>query len=343
MGARAGLTILLTSGAVMTQRGASWPSRRGRSWSGPGAAAGHLIAGVELTIAEHGALDLPRAATLHRPDPATARTDQAMHSENFPVALAVLPRALRTDLTAVYRYARHVDDLGDEAIGDRVAALHDVAADVHRLYAGATPHDPVVRGLARTVADRRLPMAPLLQLVEANLVDQQVTRYATFDALLGYCRLSADPVGRIVLHLFDRATADRVVLSDRICTGLQLVEHWQDVAEDHRRGRVYLPQEDLRRFGVSEADLSGDHASPALQALLAYETGRSLAWLNSGAVLVSTLHGWARLAVSGYVAGGRAAGAELRRAGYDPLARVPKPNGRDMARAWLSALVSRPG
>ena len=265
--------------------------------------------------------------------------------ENFPVALRCLPRDARRDLEALYTYARYVDDLGDAFAGDRTAALHVVTEDVHRLYDGLTPQLPAVAGLAGLVGDRGVPRDPFLALVEANLVDQEVTRYETFEDLLGYCTLSANPVGAVVLHVFGYADADRIALSDRVCTGLQLLEHWQDVAEDHRAGRVYLPQEDLRRFEVSEGMLDADSASasPALRALLRFETDRALAWLNSGSFLVSTLHGWARLAVSGYVAGGRAAAAALRDADHDSLSSVPKPCTTGVLGAWLGGLVRRPG
>lgn len=272
------------------------------------------------------------------PDPA-----EAMRGENFPVALGVLPARVRRHLVALYRYARYVDDLGDEAPGDREPRLRAVAADVHRLYAGRPLTDPVIQDLGPTVQACRIPMDPLLRLVEANLVDQRVVRYASFDALLDYCRLSANPVGQMVLHVFGRATPDRVELSDRVCTGLQLLEHWQDVGEDYGNGRVYLPHDDLRRFRVPESDLGLARATPALRALLAFETDRALAWVDAGAPLVSTLRGWARLAVSGYVAGGRAAAAELRRHDHDSLSAGCKPNARGIGAAWLAATVRWPG
>lgn len=269
-------------------------------------------------------------------------TRAAMRGENFPVALGVLPARLRSSLVAAYRYARYVDDLGDEAPGDRASALREVAAQVRSLYAGAGTTDAVVAGLQQFVADTPVPPDAWLRLIEANIVDQSVLRYESFESLLGYCRLSAAPVGEIVLHLFDRATPERIALSDRICTALQLLEHWQDVSEDYAAGRVYLPQEDLRYFGVPESDLGAAMASRPLRALIAFETDRALAWLDAGAPLVSTLHGWSRLAVAGYVAGGRAAARLLRVSGHDPmLARKPKP--RDVAAAWCAALVRWPG
>ncbi|WP_020574854.1 squalene synthase HpnC [Actinopolymorpha alba] len=257
--------------------------------------------------------------------------------ENFPVALRVLPARTREDLHAIYRYARHVDDLGDEASGDRLGALEEFEREVRTLYDGdpRSVRDPVVAGLASTVARRRIPAGPLLRLIEANRQDQRVTRYPTFDALVGYCGLSADPVGELVLHVFGRATTERLALSNRICTALQLVEHWQDVAEDYQRGRIYLPQADLHSFGVAEEDLGRTRATPALRALIAFECQRAEAWLDSGVPLLPTLSGWARLAVSGYVAGGRAALAAIRRGDYDPLQRVPKPTSRHIAGAWF--------
>ncbi len=269
--------------------------------------------------------------------------DVRSRAENFPVAMRVLPRAVRERLLALYRYARYVDDVGDESEGDREVALHALAADVRRLYDGRRPEHEVVAGIAPLVTERAVPIHPWLRLVEANLQDQVVARYPTFEDLLGYCALSADPVGEIVLHLFDQAGADRVELSNRVCTGLQLLEHWQDVAEDRRAGRVYLPQADMAAFGVTEDMLDADRATPELVDLVAYETDRALAYIDSGSVLVATLHGWARVAVSGYVAGGRAAAAGLRRAGHDPLAGVPTPATRQVAAQWLAAAVRRPG
>lgn len=271
-----------------------------------------------------------------------AGTAAAMAGENFPVALAVLPRRVRADLVAAYRFARYVDDLGDEAAGERAPLLEQVRSQVELLYAGGRPADPVVAGLAPLMARAAVPAGPWLRLVEANLVDQRVVRYATFEDLLGYCALSANPVGEIVLHIFGCATADRIVFSDRVCTALQLLEHWQDVGEDYGRGRVYVPQCDLRRFKVAETLLDSPVATDELRALIAFETDRALAWLDAGAVLVSTLHGWPRLAVSGYIAGGRAAAAGLRRSGHDPM-QTGKPSNRQIAAAWLQATMRWPG
>jgi squalene synthase HpnC len=263
--------------------------------------------------------------------------------ENFPVAVRVLPARVRSQLAATYRYARYVDDLGDEAPGDRVAALERVADSVRRLYAGQRPDDAVVAAMAPVVRQRSVPAHCLLRLVEANLLDQEVTHYRSFGDLVDYCHLSANPVGEIVLAIFGAATPTRIELSNRICTALQLLEHWQDVGEDHARGRTYLPKEDLDRFGVSEDDLDAARASEPLRQLIAFETERAAAWLGSGAPLVSTLHGWARVAVSGYVAGGRAAARALRTAAYDPLQVEVKPTRWNIATAWMEGTWRWPG
>ncbi|SBT43156.1 squalene synthase HpnC [Micromonospora narathiwatensis] len=277
---------------------------------------------------------------------AVRRVEQARSRENFPVALRVLPGRYRRHLLAVYAYARQVDDLGDEPLPDptdRLAALDHIEAELRSLYADREVTHPVVRALAPTVAECRLPLGALVRLIEANRVDQRVTRYATFDELVGYCTLSANPVGELVLHVFGQVGPDRVALSDRVCTALQLVEHLQDVAEDHQRGRIYLPAEDMDRFDVTEADLARPTASRRLRDLIEFEAERARAWLDAGAPLVAALHGWARLAVSGYLAGGRATLDALAAAGYDPLPTTVRPRGRRVLHRWLAATVRSAG
>ncbi len=277
---------------------------------------------------------------------ALRRVEQARSRENFPVALRVLPGRYRRHLLAIYAYARQIDDIGDEPLPDttdRIAALDDIEAELRALYAGREATHPVVRALAPTIAECRLPLDALVRLIEANRVDQRVTRYATFDQLVEYCTLSANPVGELVLHVFGQVGSARVALSDRICTALQLVEHLQDVAEDHRRGRIYLPAEDMDRFAVTEADLARPTAGRPLRDLIEFEAERARAWLDAGAPLVAALHGWARLAVSGYLAGGRATLDALAAADHDPLPATVRPERRRILRRWLSATVRSAG
>ncbi|WP_345604020.1 squalene synthase HpnC [Pseudonocardia adelaidensis] len=262
-------------------------------------------------------------------------------AENFPVALRALPRALRADLVAVYDVARVIDDLGDEASGDRAALLQAFRTDLAQVWTTGAPKADVLRALVPTVRRRGLDPEPFDRLVQANLLDQRVTRYRAFPDLLAYCELSAEPVGRIVLGVFGVRDPDLERLSDRVCTALQLIEHWQDVAEDRRAGRVYLPQEDLAAHGVAEAELDAPAASPAVRGLMAFEIDRAAELLDSGAPLVGRLTGWARLAVAGYVAGGRAALDGLRRTGGDVLAARARTRRRDVARHAARLIASR--
>ncbi|WP_203959365.1 squalene synthase HpnC [Sphaerisporangium siamense] len=260
--------------------------------------------------------------------------------ENFPVALRLLPRACRGHLLAVYGFARFVDDAGDEAKpGDRMWLLDLVDSDLDRLYAGATPCLQAVRALAPTVTACAIPAEPLRKLVRANRRDQVVTRYDTFEELLGYCELSANPVGHLVLHVFGQATPERMALADRVCSALQVVEHCQDVGEDHRRGRVYLPAKDLHDHGCAEADLAGTTTPEALRRVLAVQTSRAARLLDEGRPLVAALTGPARPAVAGYIAGGLATIAALRRAGHDVLGRAVRPRRARWLASWLRLLA----
>jgi squalene synthase HpnC len=252
-----------------------------------------------------------------------ARLREKERAENFPVALRLLPAAHRRHLAAVYDVVRVIDDLGDEAHGDRTALLTAFGEDVATLWRGGTPRAGVLQRLESTRVECALPQAPFDNLVRANLMDQKVDRYATYPDLVDYCRLSADPIGRIVLAIFGMTTPEREVLSDRVCTALQIIEHCQDIAEDRRAGRIYLPQEDLAAFDVPESDLDRPDTSPALRRLVEFQIERASALLASGAPLVGTLRGWGRLAVAGYVAGGRAAIDRLRRSGWEIMSGSP--------------------
>jgi squalene synthase HpnC len=262
-------------------------------------------------------------------------------AENFPVALRLLPRDVRSDLRAVYAVVRTIDDLGDEVAGDRTAALRAFAADLDRVWTTGRPGCPVLVGLVPAARRRGLPRAEFQRLVEANLQDQRVTRYASFADLLGYCALSAAPIGRLVLAVFGAGSPERTALSDRVCAGLQVVEHLQDVAEDRRAGRVYLPLADLAAHGVPETDLDAAAASPALRRLVTAELDRVAGLLAAGDPLVGSLAGWARLAVAGYVAGGRAAVDGIRRIDGDVLAHRPGVRRTDLLRHLAGCLAGR--
>jgi squalene synthase HpnC len=275
------------------------------------------------------------APHLPTPDAVLAR---ARH-ENFPVAGPLLSARHRRHLLALYGFARLVDDVGDDARGDRERLLDELEAQLDRIYGGEEPAHPLMRRLRATVAECRLPDELLRRLIAANRRDQVVHAYATYEDLLGYCELSANPVGRLVLHVFDAATTDRMALSDAVCTGLQLTEHWQDVVEDLRRGRVYVPAEDLARFGCSPADLALAPPPPRVRQLLAFEVERARGLFDDGAPLVATLRGRPRLAVAAFVAGGRAALGALERARFDVSRGAPKAAWSTRAGAMLATLL----
>ena len=302
-----------------------------------------------------------RASVREHVRPSVTRAEDVVANasgENFPVALRMLPARHRKHLTNLYFFARLTDDLGDEARGAenakdsenakgsenvtelRLRLLDELAADVDRIYSGKTPQSPVIKAMAETVRECGVPAQPLLDLIQANRQDQLVARYRTYQELEQYCELSANPVGQIVLYIFGVATPRRIEFSDSICTALQLAEHWQDVAEDLAAGRIYLPGEDLERFGVTEADLAAPSAGPAVRQLMIFETDRAERLLDSGAPLVHTLHGAARLAVAGYLAGGRAALAAIRDQDYDVLRGTPRPRRQRLAKELAKAYVT---
>jgi squalene synthase HpnC len=283
--------------------------------------------------AAQGEAALPGVVTpglLSSPESPAATTQEVAAKaafENFPVALRMLPRTYRRHLMAVYVFARTADDIGDQApSAERLQRLAELEADIRALYSGRQPALAAVTGLKRTVVECEIPMQPFIDLIRANQQDQVVKRYETFEDLAGYCRLSANPVGRIVLHVFGSFSADRAEQSDYICTGLQLAEHWQDVAEDFRAGRIYLPHADMAAHGCSEHDLAARHAGPLVRELMAFEVRRARSLIDTGAPLIGTLRGAARAAVAGYVAGGRAALAAIQAADYDVLAVTPRPS-----------------
>jgi squalene synthase HpnC len=280
---------------------------------------------------------------------ADAVMDRA-RTENFPVASRVLPRSERAHLLAVYGFARLADELGDAAAGDRLAALDGLERELDRAFQSRAEHPLLVR-LQRTLSECALERDPFSRLIEANRMDQRVVRYESWEQLRGYCALSADPVGEIVLGVLRKATPERVTLSNSICTALQLTEHIQDVAEDVAAGRFYIPAEDLARFGASHEDVraameggdAGAHALERVAATLAFEVRRARSLLDEGAPLIDTLAGRERLAVAAFVAGGRAALAAVRRAGFDVRAGPPSAGAARVAAALVAALAGRGG
>lgn len=264
--------------------------------------------------------------------------------ENFPVALGVLPRRLRGHLEAIYGYARLVDNLGDEYGGDRSAALDWLEGQIDDLYTGAPRHE-VFRRLAVTVQEFDIPRTPLDDLLAANRLDQTKTTYRDWEDLLGYCALSANPVGHLVLAVFGATTPQRLSASDAVCSGLQVLEHLQDVGEDAAAGRIYLPAEDMARFGCTPADLLAPVAGEPLRRLVAFECARARELLAHGRALVASLGGFGRLAIAGFVAGGLAGLDAIEAAGCEVLSATRSAGawrlGRRAVPLYLGAILRR--
>jgi squalene synthase HpnC len=279
---------------------------------------------------------MPPASLLESPELAAAEIEARASGENFPVVSVFSPRFARPHLRAVYGFARLVDTLGDEAVGDRVALL----AELERELEGP-PHTEIMRRVHATIADRGLSRVPFRRLIEANRIDQARSRYETWAETREYCTYSADPVGRLVLGIYGRdAEAELVAMSDAVCSGLQLVNFLQDPPRDLSLGRVYLPQEDLRRFGVADDDLAGPVTRP-VEELLRFEGGRARSLQQRGLPLREALGGRAGLSVALYARGGLAALDALERAGWDVFGGRPAPTRLTFARLAVRELLRR--
>jgi squalene synthase HpnC len=253
-------------------------------------------------------------------------------TENFPVASLLFPRRLRPHLRAIYGFARLVDILGDEVEGDRLAALDELEGELVACYRGE-PTWPVMRALQPTIREFALPREPFLRLIEANRMDQRIAEYEAWDDLRVYCRHSADPVGRLVLGLLRLADdAELVAASDDVCTGLQLVNFLQDVPRDLVLGRIYLPAEDRRRFGVAALD----RPSAELTELLCFEAQRARGLLVGGRLLQARIGGRVGRAVGLFARGGLAALDALEAARWDFFTQRPRPSRARLALAALA-------
>jgi squalene synthase HpnC len=257
-------------------------------------------------------------------------------TENFPVASLLFPREHRPHLRAIYGFARLVDILGDEWEGDRLAALGELELQLDACYEAGEPEWPVMCELKPTIEVCGLPREPFARLIEANRMDQRISEYESWDDLREYCRHSADPVGRLVLGVIGRADDARLVAwSDDVCTGLQLVNFLQDVPRDLALGRVYLPTEDRRRFGVTVLD----RPNGPLRQLLELEAERAGGLLAAGELLREAIGGRTGRAVGLFARGGLAALDALRDAQWDVFNKRPRPSRMRLARSAVSSLI----
>jgi squalene synthase HpnC len=258
------------------------------------------------------------------------------HYENFPVASVLLPRRLVPAVEAIYAFARSADDIADEgdaAPPERLAALDRYEDALDAIARGEPQNDPMFARLATVVAAYSLPLQPLRDLLSAFRQDVQTARYADYAGLLDYCRRSADPVGRVMLSLYGAAADERNLReSDAICSALQLINFWQDVAIDYAKDRIYLPQEDLERFGVLEAGIARADAGPAWRALMGFEVARARALMQQGAPLALRLPGRIGWELRMVVQGGLRILEAIEAADYDVFRRRPQLGWRD----WLA-------
>ena len=262
------------------------------------------------------------------------------HYENFTVASWFLPKRRRASMYGLYAFCRFTDDLGDEAGGDRLALLDEWERDLERGFAGEGRH-PVMVALGGIARRHPLSIDSCRRLIEANRRDQRQTRYATFQDVLEYCDSSANPVGQMVLALFDHTDEERRALSDATCTALQLANHWQDVSRDYARGRLYLPLEDLRRFGVSEQQIAEGRCDANFRALLRFEVDRAEALSLRGMGLVPLVDQELRLDLELFTAGGRSVLRAIEAQDYDVLARRPTVSDWQKGRLALGLAARR--
>lgn len=230
------------------------------------------------------------------------------HYENFPVASLLLPARLRPAVGSIYWFARSADDLADEgdaAPAQRLTALESYRAALRRIAAGEAPASESFQTLAQVIRQYALPMHAFFDLLDAFSQDVVQHRYRDFAELLDYCRRSANPVGLLMLHLYGAANARNIARSNAICSALQLINFWQDVAIDYAKGRIYLPQDELARFGVDEAQIARGECNEAWRALMRFQIQRAAAMIESGAPLAAELGGRIGFELRMIVQGGR--------------------------------------
>ncbi len=256
------------------------------------------------------------------------------HGENFTVISWVLPGELRPHFAALYAFCRYTDDLGDEAEGDRLALLVAWRRDLLRCYEGLRD-TPLFIALGHTIDRYEIPSDVFDKLIEANRMDQVTTRFASYGELLRYCDHSATPVGRMVLYVLGYRDEARQRLSDATCVALQLANFWQDVTRDWEKGRVYIPLEDMARFGVTEEDIAAGRDSKGMRRLVRFEVQRARELFDRGRELEGLVDRRARADVRLFRLGGEAVLDAIRAARYDVLTERPTISKRK--KAWMAA------
>jgi len=261
------------------------------------------------------------------------------HYENFPVASLLLPATLRDPVGVIYRFARSADDIadeGDDAASVRLGKLQDYRDALQRLD---RVEMPLFADVARIVREHELPLSLFHDLLDAFAQDVVKQRYPNFAEVLNYCRRSANPVGRLLLHLFKRTSATELAQSDAICTALQLINFWQDVAVDYAKDRIYLPQDEMAACGVSEAQIGAQRCDGPFRALMAFQVRRAREMMLRGAPLGAGLPGRIGLEIRATVQGGLRILEKIEAVGYDVFRRRPVLTWRDWPLLLARALT----
>jgi phytoene synthase len=248
------------------------------------------------------------------------------HYENFPVASLLLPKSLREPIEVIYRFARSADDIADEGSDPadvRLARLNVYRKELERLAAGAQPEAALFADVARIVREHALPVGLFQDLLDAFSQDVTQKRYRDFAALADYCRRSANPVGRLLLHLFKRTSERDLQGSDAVCTALQLINFWQDVAVDYVMGRIYLPQDEMARHGVDERHIAEQRCDGAWASLMRFQVARAREMILRGAPLARSLPGRIGLEIRTTIQGGLRILQKIERVDYDVFRRRP--------------------
>ena len=248
------------------------------------------------------------------------------HYENFPVASFLLPKRLRKPVAAIYHFARAADDIADEgelSNEERLNGLQEFRVELSRITAGEPPQSQLFQNLAEEIRQYALPMQPFHDLLDAFSQDVTKKRYANFDEVFDYCRRSANPVGNLLLHLYGEATPVNIAYSDAICTSLQIVNFWQDVAKDYAIGRIYLPLDEMAKYGVSEEQIAQGICNDAWRSLMKFQADRARAMMRVGKPLGTILTGRIGLEMRMIIAGGFRILSKLERAKYDMFRHRP--------------------
>jgi len=268
------------------------------------------------------------------------------HYENFPVASLLLPPALREPVAVIYRFARTADDFADEGEDPpeaRLEKLNGFTTRLLRIQEGEVPDDPLFKDLFKVIQQHSLPLALFEDLLSAFRQDVQKNRYESYAEVLDYCRRSANPIGRLLLHLFKQTNESNLERSDAICSALQIINFWQDVRIDHAKGRVYLPQDEMRRFGVTETHLREGRCDEAWTELMAFQCNRARQLMLEGSSLKDALQGRIRLEIAVTIQGGLRILEKLAQTGYDMFRRRPVLSALDWPLLFFRALWRKTG